>query len=450
MGQKRRRSIGKAIFEGLPEAKDQGFEQMLDSVFITGETVKASGQAITLPRKGAVETVYVNFVYEAFREEDGKISGVMAVAVEITEQVVARHKLQESEERLRIAVEAGELGTFEVDYSSPDILVTTPQFDTIFGFDHQAARQDYASHIHPDDLPIRNKAHKESLSTGKLFYEVRIIKETSKINWIRVVGKVLYDEAGKAQKLMGILQDITEQKDIQQQKDNFIAMASHELKTPITSIKALTQLVESILLDKGRTTEAGMLTRMNNQVDRLTNLISDLLNITRINSGKLAIHKTYFDFNLMVSEMMEELQLTTTRHKLIVNLGPPVTVLADRERISQVITNFISNAIKYSPGAEHINVTTNVVANEAIFCVQDFGIGINQESHEKIFEQFYRVNNNQHQTFPGLGLGLHISSEIIKREGGRIWVNSIEGQGSSFYFSLMSINEPGISSVDFQ
>ncbi len=439
-GKKKEEVFGRPIFEGLPEAKSQGFEELLDSVFTTGETVKANGVPVTLPRKGGIETVYINFVYEAFREEDGSISGVMAVAVEVTEQVVARHKLQESEERLRIALDSGELGTFEVDYSSPDVMITSAQFNIIFGFDHHAARHEYASHIHPDDMPIRKKAHEESLSTGKLFYEVRILKENKKINWIRVVGKVIYNKAGKAQKLLGILQDITEQKNIQQQKDNFIAMASHELKTPITSIKALTQLVEGMLLDKGSKTEAGMLNRMNSQVDRLTNLISDLLNITRINSGNLVFNKTYFNFNLMVNEMMEELQLTTAKHRLVVNLGPAVTVFADKERIGQVVTNFISNAIKYSPNADHINVTTSIVANEVIFCVQDFGIGISNESHEKVFEQFYRVNNKQHQSFPGLGLGLHISSEIIKREGGRIWVKSVEGHGSEFYFSLMYNN----------
>ncbi|MEO7121215.1 MAG: PAS domain-containing protein [Ginsengibacter sp.] len=439
-GKKGEDVLGKPIFEGLTEAKGQGFEQLLDSVFITGETFKASELPITLPRKGGIETVYVNFVYEAFRNEDGRISGVMAVAVEVTEQMEARHKLQDSEERLRIAVESGELGTFELDYSSPNVLITSAQFDIIFGFDHQAARRDYALSIHPDDLPIRKKAHEESLSTGKLFYEVRILKENKKINWIRVVGRVIYDKTGKAQKLLGILQDITEQKNIQQQKDNFIAMASHELKTPLTSIKVLTQLVENILLQKGNTAEAGMLNRMNSQIDRLTNLISDLLNITRINSGELAFHKTYFNFNLLVREMIEELQRSITNHSLVLNLGPAVTVFADKERIGQVITNFISNAIKYSPDASHVNVTTNIVANEVIFCVQDFGIGISTESHEKIFEQFYRVNNIQHQSFPGLGLGLHISSEIIKREGGRIWVTSIEGQGSQFYFSLMHKN----------
>jgi PAS domain S-box-containing protein len=427
--------VGKPIFIGLPESKNQGFEELLNTVYTSGKTYKANGVPVTLPRETGIETVFMDFVYEPFREPDGIISGVMAVSTDVTEQVLSAKRVQLSEERLRIAIDSGGLGTFEMDYSSPDKAITSSRFNEIFGSNNKISLQEFISLIHPDDLEIRNQAHKESLTTGRIFYEVRIVIN-DKINWVRIAGKILYNKDGEPEKLLGVVDDITNQKNLQVQKDNFIAMASHELKTPVTSIKAYGQVLQEMLRNKGSLKEADMMVRMDTQVNRLNNLISDLLNITKINSGKLEYHKMAFNFNELVKEMTEELQRTTNKHKLNLNLAKAVTVFADKERISQVITNFISNAIKYSPDAEIINISTTINENEINCCVQDFGIGINAESQQKVFEQFYRVNDEKHQTFQGFGLGLYISSEIIKREGGKIWVTSTEGKGSEFCFSL--------------
>jgi signal transduction histidine kinase len=427
--------LGKPIFEGLPEVKGQGFEDLLSSVYNTGQTVKGGSVPVTLPRIGGVEIVYANFVYEAYREANGKIGGVMVVATDVTAQELSKRKVQESEDRLLIALNAAELGTFEVNYAALDKMVTNSQFYKIFGFDAPAERNEYSALIHPEDMPIRDKAIAESFSTGKLFYEIRLLLN-HKVRWIRVVGKVLFNSQGISEKLLGIVQDITKEKDLQLQKDNFIAMASHELKTPVTSIKAYTQILEQMLLQKGEVKEAGMINRMDTQINRLTNLISDLLNLTKINTGKFEYHETYFDFNELVRQMAEELQPTSAKHTLTLALDNTVTIFADRERIGQVITNFISNAIKYSPDADTVNISTTAQDDTIRFCVQDFGIGINAESIDKVFDQFYRVNNEKHQSFQGMGLGLYISSEIIKNEGGKIWVESVEGEGSKFYFSL--------------
>jgi len=134
--------------------------------------------------------------------------------------------------------------------------------------------------------------------------------------------------------------------------------------------------------------------------------------------------------------LIEDLQHTTPRHKLIANLAPTGFVYGDKERIGQVIANLVTNAIKYSPQADKIIIHTESEKNEVTFSVQDFGIGIAKINQDRVFEQFYRVGGDLQRTFPGLGLGLYISSEIIKREGGRIWVTSTEGQGSTFCFAL--------------
>ncbi|MHB1179983.1 MAG: PAS domain-containing sensor histidine kinase, partial [Daejeonella sp.] len=428
--------INKPVFEVLSHARGKGFEALVDNVRLTGESYRGLGLPVSLFRNGILETVYMNFVCEPFRENDGTISGVIVVAVEITDQVIAKQKVEEAEERARLAVDAVGLGTYDLNLLTGEMF-TTPQFAKIFGFDKPVPRQQYVSVFEPEDLHLRDKAHQEALISGKLIYEARVIWKDKSVHWIRVEGKVVYNpENQKPQRILGTLLDITEQIYLQRQKDDFIGIASHELKTPVTSLKAYTQVLEKMLHKQGETKEAAMVSRMDGQINRLTSLIGDLLDVTKINSGKLQFNDRDFMFNQMVRELIEDLQGTTNKHTLTENYDQDVMAYGDKERIGQVISNLITNAIKYSPNTDEIVIYTSLKNNEITLCVQDFGIGIPKDKVDKVFEQFYRVSGDMQHTFPGLGLGLYISSEIIKREGGRIWVNSSEGKGSTFCFAL--------------
>jgi PAS domain S-box-containing protein len=234
----------------------------------------------------------------------------------------------------------------------------------------------------------------------------------------------------------GTTRDITELRNLTQQKDDFIGIASHELKTPVTSIKAYGQVLQTMFKRRGEAKAVEALQKLDAQVNKLTNLIGDLLDVTKIQSGRIEFHEDYFDFNKLVNEIVDEMQLTTEFHTLKKKLGKTIRVFGDRDRIGQVITNLISNAIKYSPHTNEIHIVTTSENQKVTLGVQDFGVGIPKDKQEKIFEQFFRVSGPNHSTVPGLGLGLYISSEIIKRQGGRIWVESVEGKGSNFCFSL--------------
>ncbi len=194
--------------------------------------------------------------------------------------------------------------------------------------------------------------------------------------------------------------------------------------------------MEAKFLVSGDTLNAALAAKMNKQVNRLTSLISDLLDVTKINSGRLQFNESNFDFNQLVEEVIEEIGQTTTKHKIQTTLNFEGQISGDRERISQILVNLLTNAIKYSPDKNLIIVYSEKKENELQFCVQDFGIGISRDKQDHVFEQFYRVSGKKEHTFPGLGLGLYISSEIVKRLNGKIWVNSVEGKGSTFCFSL--------------
>ena len=223
---------------------------------------------------------------------------------------------------------------------------------------------------------------------------------------------------------------------LQQQKEEFLGIASHELKTPVTSLKAYSQFVESTLRKDGLVQQAALVGKMSNQINRLQNLISDLLDVTKVNAGKLQFNEAYFDFEQMLQDVIEDLQRITKTHEIITRIQPVGQVWADRFRISQVLTNFITNAVKYSPDSREIIVSSSLVNSEVQVSVEDFGIGISDQHKEHLFSRFYRVSGVHENIFTGLGLGLYISAEIIKQEGGRVWVTSEKGKGSVFCFSL--------------
>ncbi|HEY5391199.1 MAG TPA: PAS domain-containing protein, partial [Hanamia sp.] len=282
--------IGKPIFEGLPETSGQGLEAIVDNVYNTGKTYKAFGISLTLPRNNRIETVFVDVVYEAFRETPDEISGVIVVATEVTEQVAARKKIEEAEVRTKIAIESAELGTYQVDLVTNET-ITSSRFNTIWGISHFDSREELASRIHPDDRKVREMAHRESLVTGRLYYEARLIWKDLSIHWVKASGKLLFDANNKPVTLLGVIQEITTQKEIDHQKDAFVATVSHELKTPITSMKVYCY----ILLEKFASTKdeqsTAMLTNMNLQINRLNYIIQDLLDVTRIEANKIRFRR---------------------------------------------------------------------------------------------------------------------------------------------------------------
>ncbi len=241
---------------------------------------------------------------------------------------------------------------------------------------------------------------------------------------------------GKVIQWIGTNTDIDDQKKALEQKDEFLSIASHELKTPVTSLKGFTQILQMKFEKEGNVQAVDLLSKMDKQVNKLTSLIVNLLDVTKIENGQLAFSEVDFDFNILIKEIAEEMQLTTESHKIVYDISHAIGVKGDRNRIGQVITNLISNAIKYSPDAHEIFLSTSMKNQHIKLCVKDFGIGIPDEKKSNIFNRFYRVSGDKENTFPGLGLGLFISAEIIKRHNGKIYLESTEGKGSTFCFTL--------------
>jgi len=218
-------------------------------------------------------------------------------------------------------------------------------------------------------------------------------------------------------------------------REEFIGIASHELKTPITSMKAYAEIVLERLLNAGNEPDSELLTRLNTQIDRLTVLINGLLDTTSISEGQFKLTFQPTDLNELLVDKIEEIK-RISNHRIDLDAEKLPKIIADGERIGQVITNFLSNAIKYSPKGTTIQVKAGRDKDNVSVSVQDQGYGISEEDQEKIFDRFYRVTINDFDTYPGMGLGLYISAQIIQKHQGSIDVKSTPGNGAVFSFTL--------------
>lgn len=225
-------------------------------------------------------------------------------------------------------------------------------------------------------------------------------------------------------------------RELEKKRNEFISLVVHELKTPLTTLKGYAQLMQKRFTTAGDSNMTRMAMRMDTQINKLNGLISDFQDVTRIEGGKLKFNEAFFSFDALVAEIVEDLQMTTQQHILQLEGETGALLWGDPGRIGQVITNLLNNAIKYAPITDRIIVRRTMAENMVQLCVQDFGPGIPQEQQGKIFDPFYRIESSMERAAPGLGLGLYIASEIIRRHEGTIWIESEEGNGSTFCFSL--------------
>jgi signal transduction histidine kinase len=225
-------------------------------------------------------------------------------------------------------------------------------------------------------------------------------------------------------------------RELEKKKNEFISIVVHEVKTPLTSLKGYAQLLRRKCIRSGDEQTLQLADRIDTQATKLTGLIDDLLDVTRIAGGTMQLREDYFPFDELVKEIVEDLQQLAATPIIMLQGETNKTIWGDRIRIGQVISNFLTNALKYAPMSERVLVKIWASPDEVTLCVQDSGPGIAKEQQAKIFDSFYRIDNAEQGVIPGLGVGLHIAAEIIKIQHGRIWVESEKDKGATFCFTL--------------
>src|SRR6185312_4843484 len=344
--------------------------------------------------------------------------------------------LKESEKRFRLLAESLPQLVWVTDEKGKSEFVSL-KWEEYTGIHLSMLDDHWESIVHPDDLETIMQIWKESLITYNPYKaEVRLKSKSGEYRWFAAIGEPVFDNENKIIKWVGAFSDIHHLKKEQQRKDAFLSMASHELKTPVTTIKAYGEIAALMLEQKGDEQTLAIQRKMSKQVNKLTTLITDLLDNIRVEKGKLIFSETRFDFNDLVKDIVDDMQKINPHFRIVYHSDKKVKLFGDIDKIGQVINNLITNAIKYAPGTDEIIVEMKVDEEGIQLSVQDFGIGIPVEDQPHIFEQFYRVNGDSQSTFPGMGIGLYICSEIINRQNGKIWVESTLGEGSTFYIWL--------------
>ncbi|GCE04647.1 sensor histidine kinase [Dictyobacter aurantiacus] len=308
--------------------------------------------------------------------------------------------------------------------------------EEMFGYTAEEAIGQSILIIVPPELQHEEVEIIQKLKAGipiQHYETVRVRKDKTRIDVSLSISPVK-DSQGKIIGGAKIARDISKRKAEERQKDMFISMASHELKTPITSLKGFTQVLLRRFKQRNDADSIRMLTRMDMQLNKLTKRINEMLDISIMENGQLEYHKEIFLLNTLVQDIVEVVQETAHTHHIVVTQRAQVQMFGDKDRIGQVLMNLLTNAIKYSPQSDQVivYVETDVDQRHAVIRVQDFGLGIARAYHNDIFQRFYRVSTEQYQNFPGLGIGLYICDSIVKRHGGYINVQSEEGRGSAF------------------
>jgi PAS domain S-box-containing protein len=360
---------------------------------------------------------------------------MIAALFAVIESIQRRCKT--SEETFRGIIEKNAEGFLMADESG-NINYVCSSVKDILGYDQaDLLGMQLQMLIHPDEVKSFNLRFLQILtrrSQSKVFLQ-RLRTKQGEWKWIEgCVNNMLQDPNIK--RIVFNYRNVTDRVNQTKQQEDFVHMAAHELKTPITALRGYLQLLEINHRKEHRASDTDMLARMSRQTDRLLNLIDEMLNVTRIRAGELQYHFSLFDLNECMQDVVDSLQATTDTHRINLSVGAIPQINGDRDRIAQVLSNLISNAIKYAPEDPEIKVTVETNADWLKIMVKDGGIGIPKAQQRKIFERFYRSETLPKNTYQGLGLGLYIAMDIVKRHGGRIGVESEIGAGSEFWFSL--------------
>lgn len=381
------------------------------------------------------------------QKEPVRFSGTLQ---DITQEREVLNNLLDAHQRLELALDqallskiAAQLGTFDMD-----LLQGTMEWDdrcrTLFGISHKkevSYEKDFVNGLHPEDreqvLKVIKDVFDKSKTNGDYDVEYRTIgAEDGAVRWVKAKGKAYFDLSDKPVRFIGSVLDITEQKTDEIRKNGFISMVSHELKTPLTSLKGYIQFLGQQARKKQDDQTFSILNRADMQINKMATMIKGFLDVSRLEAGKINLKRNPVDLNSLIVDVIEDLNVVSNTHTIKTFPCQPFVANVDEDKIASVISNLLSNAIKYSPVSGNIEVHCELVEDFAKISVKDEGLGIRPSDIERLFERFYRVEDNNSTVISGFGVGLYLCAEIIERHGGKIGVISKYGEGSTFHFTL--------------
>ncbi len=450
--------LGQPILEAFPDIANQSFFELLDRVFATGEVYRSGRVSVRFrqPKNGVEETRVLDFFYAPIYDSEQQVSGVFCQGFDATSEIEAENALHDREEKLRLATDAADVGLWDVDLIS-DTLYWPARVKAMFGIspDAEVSMADFYAGLHPDDREATSVAFAAAIDPSRrCLYDVEyrtVGKEDGLIRWVAAKGRGIFDELGRCTRVIGTAIDITQRRatdeslrvseerlrDADRRKDEFLATLAHELRNPLAPIGNAATLLQRPDLQSAQVARFGQM--IERQSKAMAVLLDDLLEVSRISTGKLHLKKKVVRVDSLVDAALEPVlpTLDSRGYKLhVTTSGGECLIEADPVRLAQVLTNLLTNAIKYSDRGTVIGLRTEANDDQVRFEVEDQGIGLTSEQIPEIFQMFSQVSPSLERAEGGLGIGLSVARVLVEMHGGQIAASS-EGLGKGSTFTVV-------------
>ncbi|MBS7233855.1 PAS domain S-box protein [Flavobacterium psychroterrae] len=447
--------IGKSYKDILPELENQQiFDQVL-SVLKTGLAFHAKNARVDLVISDVLLTHYFNYSFTPLYDSDGKIYGVMNTATDVTDFNLAQKQILSSDERLRMALDSSGMGTYEIDLKTKKIK-TSGNFNEIWSIEGEVANEQLISKLHSDDQLLREKAHKEAQITGKMCYEARILNKDNSIRWVKINGKIIKDEKGNPTTIIGIVQDINEQKqfseelkkqvaenteELRRSNDDLLHFAnvvSHDLKEPVRKIKFFNGLLRNETEKDINESSKKYLDKVHYSAERMQTIIDGILSYSTINKTTQPVENINLD--AIVENIKIDLELVIKEKGAILIASELPDIEGAPILIQQLFYNLIHNALKFSKADQppRVIISSIIIHNDGNdllqISIKDNGIGLDSSHYERIFNAFERLHSKDQ--YEGNGLGLALCKKIVKRHNGDIRAIGEKDNGAEFIVTL--------------
>lgn len=445
--------IGKSYFDILPELKGHGIFEKLLEVLDTGEPYEIDNSRVDLVINGTLTIHYFNYAFTPLRDGNGAVYGVMNTGADVTDLNIARQQTVEAEEKLRLAINSAELGTYEIDMLTDEVTISG-NFRRMWDIDDDnITKEIIVSRLHPEDLHIREAAFKDMGGDGRVSYEIRILHRDATMRWLRINGTIVKDRAGNAAVLVGIAQDITLQKKSEEQlailvekrtaelnRSNedllhFARIVSHDLKEPVRKVKIFNGMLQS---EVSSVTGHEFTRKVATAADRMALLIDGILKYSTFSSGGYPVEKV--NLKEIIKAIKIDLELIIHEKKAILIEDELPDIEGSSILIHQLFYNLINNALKFSraEAPPRVVISCSIIKDRPVqnveIVINDNGIGLDSNYQDKIFKAFERLHTKNE--YEGNGLGLALCKKIVERHHGTIRATGIIGQGSDFIVVL--------------
>lgn len=446
--------IGKNYSDIVPEILNQQIFDQAFSVLKTGIPFHAKDRKVELLIDGIMTEQYFNYSFIPLFDDKGEVYGVINTGLDVTDLHQAKDEIKSSNERLKIAIDNSDMGTYEIDLSTKKIQ-TSGNFNTIMSIDsnsNEITNDELIRRLHPDDFDVRKKAYEQAEITGKLSYEARIINEDESIKWIKVSGKIIKDEDGTPKNIIGVVQDIHERKEFEEELKkqvlnrteeltrsnndllHFANVVSHDLREPLRKIKIFNAFLKDGKEAEFSENSKKYLYKIDQSSHRMENIIEGILSYSTLDKTKQPIER--IDLNEVIENIKVDLELIIKEKNAILVTSELPEIDGAPILITQLFYNLIQNALKFSKANQPPRITitssfTNINGVEAIqIKIKDNGIGLESDFYERIFTAFERLHSKTE--YEGNGLGLSLCKKIVTRHNGTIKASGEKDNGAEF------------------